>query len=205
MATKRRPRKHGGQFTKANNPHTRKRRRRNVPVHAAANPRRRARHRRNPPVRSRRRRRNPPSMLNAVIAGATNGAQVYIGGLAARKFAGAVQGMLPVGALPSGVGAVALRLGGAITVALVSGRVAPKYAEMLTAGAFSETIASALTQTPLAPYLGALPARRFTRHVNQLRGPGGRQLAAWPAKQGMTAPANRRLGAWPRQQTAQNV
>jgi hypothetical protein len=202
----RRRKRHAGMFTKANP--VRRRKRRNVPVNRA-NPR--ARRRRNPPrTRAHHRRRNPPSVINALMDGAMNGAQVYIGGLATRKFAGAVTGAMSSSATtttPSAITPIILRLGGAVVIALATSKLAPRFSDMLTAGAFSETYSAALAQTALAPYLGAMPPRRFVRSTAaKLRGHGN--LAAWPMAGGraqLTSGQNAGMRAWPRQRMPQNV
>lgn len=157
------------------------------------NPRRRRRSSlmRNKPRRRHGFRRNPPLSVGGIMQGVQDGAAVYAGGLVARKFTGAVTGMLPTSTLPSAVSTVGLRLVAAVGLGMLTPKFAPKWSRMVTAGAFSETIASALAQTPVAPYLGAMPARRFVASVPGTR--GLRQGARRPGMHGWSR------GAMPRQ------
>lgn len=183
----------------------RRRRRRAVAV-ARANPprRRRRRHvvaRANPSRRRRGYRRNPPGgMMGQVTEGLQDGLAVVGGQVIARKLATGVAAMVPTptNATIQKVQYVGLRLAAAIGVAMASKKFAPKYSRMMTAGAFSEAINAGLAQTPIAPFLAAIPRRRGNpalagRRINPAIG----RVAAWPAAiPASTARAG--VGAWAR-------
>ena len=120
-------------------------------------------------------RRNPPLSVGGIMQGVQDGAAGCTrAAWSQRKFTGAVNGMLTsataTNPLPTAISTVGLRLVAAVGLGIVTPKFAPKFARMVTAGAFSETIASALAQTPVAPYLGAMPARRFVASVPGTRG-----------------------------------
>jgi hypothetical protein len=210
MAKKRRTRtrKANGQFVKrrataAANPRRRRthQARRNPATlkHALImNPRRRRSVARANPHRRRRHgmRRNPP-MLAALKQGVMDGGAVFVGGWANRRLTGAIQGLIPAAATgTAGVSpmlyTVVPQIGAAVAISYLGNKFAPRYSRMLAAGAFAQAIGSALSLTPLAPFLGALPARRF------VRGGGAGNLRAWPGT-GMPRVAGAQgMAAWPR-------
>lgn len=207
MAAKRRRRK---SVARANAPRRRRRksvaranpvrRRRRRAVTARANPvRRRRRHARANPVRRHRRgfRRNPPGMMGQVMEGLQDGAAVVAGQVIARKLATGVAAMVPAPSSASiqKVQYVGLRLAAAVGISVMARKFAPKYSRMMAAGAFSEAINAGLAQTPIAPFLAAIPRRRNPAMGALPRRAAAGRIAAWPT----AIPAARTgVGAWAR-------
>jgi hypothetical protein len=180
-----------------------KRRRRVAVRHAilAVNPTRRRRRsvmRSNPKRRRHRFHRNPVSVrgITGILSqGVQDGAAVYAGGLAARKVTALVNNIglgTSTATLTPGVMTILPRLGTGIVLGMFAPKFAPKYARMLTAGAMSETIAAVLALTPVAPYLGAGPVRRFTRTNGRTQGVRG-----WPGTGAPRGAVTAGMGAYP--------
>lgn len=175
-------------------PKRRRRRRSTAVAHSA--PKRRATRRRRKSVaktsrrRSRSFRRNPP-ILSDIKNGIVDGLSVVAGQTATRKLGAAISAALPPASTTNQVAAsaqfVGTRLAGAIAVGIAARKFAPKYSRMVVAGAFAEVVNCALAQTPVAPFLSALPRRRLVALPSRTGVPAVR---AWP---GQTP----RVSAWP--------
>lgn len=177
---------------KSNPPRRRRRRRHAV---ARINPphrhvKRRRRHHSNPP-RRRHYRRNP-GLAGSFMEDGKNGLGVVAGQVVTRKISSAAAAMLPAPAAGSAVEKIqniGLRLGAAALTAFLARKFAPRgLAAFVAAGAFGEAINWGLAQTPVAPFLGALPARRALPLPMTRVG----RVAAWPR----SLPAG--VGAWPK-------
>jgi hypothetical protein len=181
-------RRNPGAFARLRSNPRKRRRRRSVAV--ATRSTRRRRYRRNPGL---------GGVVGTIVQGLKDGGAVVGGQVAARKIRGAVTGLLPAdmqAKVRTGVGHIALSIASAVTVSLVTKRFLPGYSRMVAAGAFSEAINAALAQTPVAPFLGAFPARRVVAApVN-----GGRRgVNAWSGASALPPAAPRGVGAWSRQ------
>lgn len=156
----------------------RRRRRR----HVRANPVRRHHRRRrrhlmaNGPVRRRRRsyrvnarrhrrhfRRNPSfgGITNAVIEGLKDGTAVFGGMIAARKIGNGLNAMIPATVAQSSpvLRGILFRGLGAVVTGIAARKVLPRYAKMMTAGAFAELVNYAAQQQPtLNSFLSAYSA-----------------------------------------------
>lgn len=168
---RRRRRRHAVARARTAAPARRRRRRRAVASYASNPPRRRRRRRVGLRARARRRyRRNPfpgGSLVNSAVQGIKDGGAVVAGQIVARKFRGAVTGMMPAemrGKVASGAGYVALNVLGAIATTMAAKKLlGGRAATFIAAGAWAEAINGAIAQTPIAPYLSAFPVRRVVR------------------------------------------
>lgn len=148
----------------------------------------------NPVKRRRSSYRRNPGIVADLTTGFVDGVSVSGGRLATRKLAAAAAAMLPApeaGSTMEKVQAVGVRVASALAVGFAARRFAPKWARMITAGAFSDAVDCALAQTPAAPFLSAfarvrrpaalpMPARR----VGTSAWPGNQlpRVSAWPQR-----------------------
>lgn len=142
------------------NPRRHHRRRR----HLMANPRRRRRYRINAHRHHRRRYRRNPSfggIANSFIGGLKNGTAVFGGMIAARKIGNGLNAMIPATVAQNSpvLRGILFRGLGALVTGIAARKVLPKYAQMVTAGAFAELVNYAVQQQPtLNSFLSAYSA-----------------------------------------------
>lgn len=177
-----------------------RRRRRNRLHHVAGyypNPRRRRRHavthrrRRS----SRRYRRNAPFGLNFLIDAAKDGAVIVVAQVANRKVASLVNQYVPGLGADSTVGKIGAKVLSAAVIGLATRRFAPKFSRLATAAAMADAVTAAAAETPIAPYLGALP--RIVRTTDA-------RVAGYPQRSALPAARNG-MNAWPRRSAGMPV
>lgn len=134
--------------------------------------------------RSRSYRRNPSFGLGFLMDAAKDGAVIVVGQVANRKLASLVNAYVPGLGADSTVGKIGAKVLSAAALGLATRRFAPQYSRLVTAAAMADAISAAAAETPIAPYLGALP--RIVRSTGRV-GAYAQPTAALPAG---------RVGAW---------
>jgi hypothetical protein len=140
----------------------------------------------------------PRGLVGGIVQGLKDGAAVFAGQVAARKVRGAVTGMLPASTqatVSTGVGQVGLAIASAVVTTLAARQFAPRgFGRLIAAGAFTEAINAVVAQTPVAPFLSAIPIRSRSGY----NVPAGRRPIASGGLRGLNAypPARVGMGAY---------
>lgn len=121
---------------------------------------------------------------------AKDGVVIVVGQVANRKVASLVNQFVPGLGSDTAVGKVGAKVLAAAALGLATRRFFPQYSRLITAAAMADALTAAAAETPIAPYLGALP--RIVRTNGA--------IGAYP--RGAALPAGGRVGAWPVRRSA---